>query len=183
MKKSIINTAKVLVCMTVFAALASTMTSCSKDDEDNNSNRLEFANKLMNNSVSATWEGWHTKWLKEDIWKDESKQYAVIRFIRSSNSDTSGTGVILFFKDKDKKEYKEGTDFSWYFDDSQLKIRANTRSDWNKNNVWMYAEYKTNEMTINGNSFYGYWFESVTYKWEFSYSKSSFNDDISKYKY
>lgn len=46
MKKSIFNTtAKVLVCMTVFAALASAMTSCSKDDDKNdNEARLNFTN-------------------------------------------------------------------------------------------------------------------------------------------
>ena len=181
-KLFLIATTKVLVCMTVIAAMA--MTSCSKEDDDNDSERVNFANRLTQNSLSGTWEGWHKKMIKEDIWKEDSKQYAVIRFFRSSNTSTNGTGVVLYFTDETKKNYKEGTDFNWYLDDNQLKIRAIHRNDWNTNNGsnWMYAEYNTTELTISGNSFYGHWVESVTYKWAFDYKKSDFND-WTKYSY
>ena len=107
MKKSIFNTtAKVLVCMTVFAALASAMTSCSKDDDKNeNDARLNFTNNIMQgkDALSCTWEGWHRRQFKDgSSWRDEGQQYAVIQFIRSSATSTSGTGVLLYFRNAEK---------------------------------------------------------------------------------
>lgn len=183
MKKSIFNTtAKVLVCMTVFAALASAMTSCSKDDDKNdNEARLNFTNNIMQgkDALSCTWEGWHRRQFKDGgSWRDEGQQYAVIQFVRSSATSTSGTGVLLYFRDADKTNYKEGSRFTWAFEGNQIKLKHITHSEWYP----MYAEYNTTELTVGAGTFYGHWWEKVDDRWEFNYKKSTFSD-WSKYSF
>lgn len=168
------TTAKVFVCMTVFAALASTITSCSKDDNEEEV-RLNFVNNMMQspNALSCTWEGWHRRQFKDgSSWRDHSRQYAVIRFDRSSITATSGEGILLYFTNDSKDSFKEGSKFVWSFEDNQIKLRHLTHSEWYP----MYAEYNTAELTISGGSFYGHWWEKVYDRWEFTYKKSNFND-------
>ena len=177
MKKSIFNTtAKVLVCMTVFAALASAMTSCSKDDDkDSEDKRLKFVNNMMQSATatSCTWEGWHRREFKDgSSWTKHSQQYAVIQFSRSSATATSGEGIMLYFRNADKTDYKEGSRFTWAFEGNQIKLRHITHSEWYP----MYAEYNTTELTVGAGAFYGHWWEKVNDRWEFNYKKSTFSD-------
>ena len=171
-----IATAKAVVCMTVFAALASVMTSCSKDDDkDSGENRLKFVNNMMQSSsaTSCTWEGWHRRQFKDgSSWRNEGQQYAVIQFNRSSATATSGDGVLLYFEDANKTNFKEGSKFTWTVSDSQVKITHITHSEWYP----MYAEYNTSEITVGSGSFYGHWWEKVDDRWEFNYTKSTFSD-------
>lgn len=185
MKKSIFNTtAKVLVCMTVFAALASAMTSCSKDDDkDSEDKRLKFVNNMMQSATatSCTWEGWHRRQFKDGgSWRDDDRQYAVIQFNRSSATATEGTGILIYFKNEKKDElYKDGeySKFSWYIKDNQIRIKHITQSWFD-----MYAEYNTTELSVGAGSFYGHWWEKVDDRWEFNYKKSTFSD-WSKYSF
>ena len=175
-KLFLISTTKVLVCMTVVAALAMTMTSCSKDDdEDSTENRLKFVNNMMQSSTATTctWEGWHRRQFKDgSSWRDDSQQYAVIQFNRSSATATSGDGILLYFRDSEKTNYKEGSKFTWSIDDNQIKLRHITHSEWYP----MYAEYNTSEITVGSGTFYGHWWEKVDDRWEFNYKKSNFNN-------
>ena len=135
--------------------------------------RLAFTNAMMQNSTSCTWEGWHRRQFKDgSSWRDEGQQYAVIQFVRSSATSTSGTGVLLYFKDADKTNYKEGSRFTWAFEGNQIKLRHITHSEWYP----MYAEYNTTELSVGTGSFYGHWFEKVDDRWEFNYKISDFND-------
>lgn len=176
MKKSVFNTtARVLVCLTVIAAMASSLTSCKDEEKDSADARLNFVNKMMQSSeaLTCTWEGWHRCQRKSlGSWHDESQQYAVIRFNRSSPWETSGDGVLLYFKDSDKTNFYEGSRFYWGFDGNQIKLKHMTHSEWYP----MYAEYNTSELKINAGSFYGHWWEKDDYRWEFEYKKSNFSD-------
>jgi hypothetical protein len=181
MKKFIIASAKALMFMTMFATLASTMTSCSKDDDkDSEDKRLKFVNNMMQSATatSCTWEGWHRREFKDgSSWTKHSQQYAVIQFSRSSATATSGEGIILYFADANKTDYKEGSKFHWAISDNQVKITQITHSEWYP----MYAEYNTTEITVGAGTFYGHWWEKVNDRWEFNYKKSSFNE-FSKYE-
>ena len=130
-------------------------------------------NAMLQNSISCTWEGWHRRQFKDgSSWRNDSQQYAVIQFNRSSATATSGDGILLYFGDSNKTNYKEGSKFTWKIDDNQVKITHITHSEWYP----MYAEYNTADFTISGNFFYGHWWEKVDDRWEFSYKKSDFND-------
>ena len=164
---------KLFFCMTMMAAMAVVMTSCSKDDDkDSEDNRLKFANALTQNSLSGTWEGYDKAQRKEmGNWVDERQSYVVIRFDRSSTSATNGTGLILTFENNYKDTFKEASELTWYFDDDQLHITYR-RTGW----APVYAEYRTQELVITGDSFHGFWFEQTDMRYKFSYTKSSFND-------
>ena len=161
--------------MTLIAVMAMTVVSCSKDDDkDSPDNRLKFANLLTQNSTTATWEGYDKAQRKElGSWNEERQSYVVIRFDRASTTATSGTGLVLTFNNsyKDKESYKEQSEFTWNFDDDQLHL-SYRRSGWQP----VYAEYRTNELVINGSSFTGYWFEQTDFRYKFSYTISNFND-------
>ena len=173
-KLFLIATTKVLVCMTVIAAMA--MTSCSKDDDkDNEDARLKFVNNMMQSkdALSCTWEGWHRRQFKDGgSWRNDGQQYAVIQFNRASANATHGEGVLLYFKDQSKEKYLEGSRFTWSFEDNQIKLRHITHSEWYP----MYAEYNTKELTVGSGTFYGHWWEKVDDRWEIDYKKSDFNE-------
>jgi hypothetical protein len=164
---------KLFTCIAILAAMAMITVSCSKDeDKDSADNRLSFANQLTQNSTSAAWEGYDKCQRKElGNWVDERQSYVVIRFDRNSTSDYQGTGVVLTFENNYKEAFKEMSDFTWYFDDDQLKITYR-RSGWQP----VYAEYRSNELVINGSSFSGFWFEKTDLRYKFNYTKSTFND-------
>lgn len=135
--------------------------------------RLAFTNAMMQNSTTCTWEGWHKRQFKSSgSWNTEGQQYAVIRFDRSSTSETSGTGILLYFKDADKTNFKEGSRFTWSFEYSQIKLRHITHSEWYP----MFAAYNTTELSVGTDFFYGHWWEKVDDRWEFNYKISDFND-------
>lgn len=163
---------KYLFFMTMIAAFSMTMVSCSKsEDSDSEDNRLKFANALTQNSTSAAWEGYDQAQRKELLnWTDEDQDYVVRRFDRASTTSTSGTGLLLVFENNYKEDIKESSEFTWSFDNDQLKI-SYRKSGWKP----VYAEYRTQELVINGNSFSGYWFEKTDFKYKFSYTKSSYN--------
>ena len=164
---------KLFVFMTVMVAMAMVVVSCSSDDDDTDSteNRLKFANALTRNSTSATWEGYDKAQQKElGNWVDERQSYVVIRFDRASTSATNGTGLLLTFENAYKETFKERSEFMWYFDDDMLKIDYRHQG-WTP----VYAEYRTNELTINGDTFSGFWFEKTSVRYKFSYTKSDFN--------
>lgn len=161
--------------MAIVAALAITMVSCSKDDDkDSEENRLNFINQVMQNSTSFTWEGQEIAQRKElGSWVDEKTRYIVIRFDRASTTSTTGTGLLLTFENsyKDKLVENEDSEFKWYFGNDQMKIEWR-RSGWQP----AHAEYRTGELQISPSTFKGYWFEKTDFRWQFSYTKSSFND-------
>lgn len=170
---------KLFTLMAIFAAMAMITVSCSKDDDDKDSteNRLKFANALTQNSTSGIWEGYDKRQHKEfGSWVDRSQSYVVIRFDRASTTATTGTGFLLTFENSYKETYKEQSEFTWYFDDDMLHITYR-HSGWTP----VYAEYRTNELVINGDNFYGYWFEETSSRYRFSYTKSTFSD-WNKYK-
>ena len=135
--------------------------------------RLAFTNAMLQNSTSCTWEGWQRRQFKDgSSWRNEGQQYAVIRFDRSSTSETSGTGVLLYFRNAEKTDYKEGSRFTWAFVGNQIRLVQITHSEWYP----MYAEYNTTELSVGASSFYGHWWEKVDDRWEFSYKISDFND-------
>ena len=167
---------KFFVFMTVMAAMALTVVSCSKsEDGDSEENRLKFANALTQNSTSCTWEGFDKAQRKEmgNNWNDERQSYVVIRFDRASTSSTTGTGMILTFENmyKDVENFKEASEFTWYFDNDQLHI-SYRHQGWKP----VYAEYRTQELVISGDTFRGYWFEQTDFRYQFSYTKSAFNE-------
>ena len=141
--------------------------------------RLAFTNAMMQNSTSCTWEGWHRRQFKNgSSWNTVGQQYAVIRFDRSSTSETSGTGILLYFKDADKTNFKEGSRFTWSFEYSQIKLKHITHSEWYP----MFAAYNTTELIVGAGLFYGHWWEKTDDRWEFNYKISDFND-WSKYSF
>lgn len=161
--------------MTLFAAMVMTIVSCSKDDDDNvdsQSNRLAFANKLTQNSTSCAWEG-EDKIMNKNWgnWSTDDNRYAVMRFDRTSTTATEGTGLLLSFENAYKDKFKDRSEFMWGFANDELHITF-------RHEGWapFYAEYRTQELVINGNSFHGTWFERSDRKFEFNYKKSSFND-------
>ncbi len=164
---------KKLFSLAILAAMALMVVSCSKDDDDTDStaNRLNFANKLTQNSTSGTWEGYETSMRKEGGWVDGTKRYAVIRFDRATTSDIKGTGQLVAFENKYMDTFREGSEFEWYFDEDMLHITWR-HAGWQP----AYAEYRTNELVIDGDTFRGEWFEKTDFKWHFSYTKSNFND-------
>jgi len=164
---------KLLSYITIFAAMAMMMTSCSKDEEtDTEANRLNFTNLLMQNKTSFTWEGLETAQRKElGHWNDEKTRYVVIRFDRATTESTTGTGRLIAFENSWKQAFIESSDFKWYFNNDMLYL------EW-KHAGWQtaHAEYRTNELTISGDKFNGYWFEKTDFRWQFNYTKSSFID-------
>lgn len=163
---------KLLSCMAIVLAVALTMTSCKKDeDTDSEANRLKFTNKIFHgeSSLTYTWEGREVAHVKNEGVKKE--RYAVLRFERASKEHTSGTGRLVAFTNSYKDEFVEASDFRWYFSNDCLYI------EW-KHAGWQtaHAEYRSQELVIDGSGFYGRWFESTSYWWEFKYTPSSWND-------
>ena len=162
---------KKLVAFMSFAvamALTLTFTSCSKD-EDTEETRLEFTNKMLHNQTSFAWEGPEIAKVKNEGTKKE--RYSVLRFDRASATATSGTGRLVAFTNSYKTDFVESSEFKWYFNDKSLYI------EWKKSGwVTAHAEYQTKEIVIDDNGFRGTWFESTSYRWEFTYIASSFSD-------
>jgi hypothetical protein len=157
--------------MTMLAALAVMTVSCSKsDDEDPEEVKMNFANKLTQNSTSCTWEGVERTLSKAwGNWSDDGEKYAVMRFDRASNTAKEGTGYVVYFENAFKDVEKGRSEFIWNFQGDELRITY-------RHEGWapVHAEYNTSELRINGDKFEGTWFESSDKKFEFSYKKSSF---------
>lgn len=165
---------KSFIYLSFMAIMAMIVVGCSKDEEKDTPNtRLNFANALTQNSTTCTWEGYDQYQRKElGNWVNEKrKSYVVIRFDRASTTAYNGTGVVLTFENEYKEDFKESSDFVWSFDNSQLQITYR-HSGW----APVYAEYNTSELIISGNSFRGYWWEQTDRRFEFRYTKSSFNN-------
>ena len=161
---------KLFFYLTVIAAMATVTVSCSKDDDSISSE--EFANKLLQNGTTCTWEGAERtlsrSWGK---WSDDGEKYAIMRFDRSSTTALSGTGLVLYFENSYKDTYKDGSEFTWSFAGDELRITY-------RHNGWapVHAEYNTTELIINGDKFVGTWYESSDKKFEFGYTKSTFTE-------
>ncbi len=157
--------------MAIVAAVAMTFTSCSKDEEegDSEASRLNFTNLMMQNGTSITWEG-NEQLQRKDGAESGKQYYAVIRFVRNSTTDTHGTGNVLFFTNYTKTELSAQSNISWWFDNDMMHISLS--------NGWdaRYAEYRTKELSVTATLFSGKWFEKSDYYWYFSYKKSSFTD-------
>ena len=169
---------KSFIYLTFIAAMAMMVVSCSKDDEkDTPEQRLNFSNQLCQGGTSGTWEGYDQRQEKElGSWNNKSKSYVVMRFDRASATASNGTGEIITFENEYKDKSKEYSEFTWSFDNDNLQITY-------RHDGWqpVYAEYRTQELVISGNSFKGYWFERTDFRFQFSYTKSTFND-WSKYR-
>ena len=156
--------------MTFVVSVALVMTGCKKDeDTDSESNRLKFTNQMMQNKTSFTWEGREVAKVKNEGIKKE--RYSVLRFDRASTESTTGTGRLVAFTNSYKTDFVESSEFRWYFNNDCLYL------EWKKSG-WQtaHAEYRTNEIVVDGSGFHGTWYESTSYRWEFNYIASSFND-------
>ena len=156
--------------MTFVVSVALVMTGCKKDeDTDSESNRLKFTNQMMQNKTSFTWEGREVAKVKNEGVKKE--RYSVLRFDRASTESTTGTGRLVAFTNSYKADFVESSEFRWYFNNDCLYL------EWKKSG-WQtaHAEYRTNEIVVDGSGFHGTWYESTSYRWEFNYIASSFND-------
>ena len=156
--------------MTFVVSVALVMTGCKKDeDTDSESNRLKFTNQMMQNKTSFTWEGREVAKVKNEGVKKE--RYSVLRFDRASTESTAGTGRLVAFTNSYKTDFVESSEFRWYFNNDCLYL------EWKKSG-WQtaHAEYRTNEIVVDGSGFHGTWYESTSYRWEFNYIASSFND-------
>lgn len=162
---------KFLSCLAIVLALAMTMTSCKKDEEegDSENNRLKFTNAMMQNQTSFTWEGREVAMVKNEGEKKE--RYSVLRFDRATTQSTSGLGRLVAFTNSFKNTFVESSAFRWYFMNDCMYIE------------WEYpgwrpahAEYRTGEIVIDGNGFHGTWFENTSYSWVFGYIPSTFNE-------
>ena len=156
--------------MTFVVSVALVMTGCKKDeDTDSESNRLRFTNQMMQNKTSFTWEGREVAKVKNEGVKKE--RYSVLRFDRASTESTTGTGRLVAFTNSYKTDFVESSEFRWYFNNDCLYL------EWKKSG-WQtaHAEYRTNEIVVDGSGFHGTWYESTSYRWEFNYIASSFND-------
>ncbi len=166
---------KILFFMSLIAAMATLTTSCSKDDDDRESllqRKLKFVNALTQNSTSCAWEGLQTEQHKSwGSWSDHATKYFIMRFDRSTKEAIEGTGWAYVFKTQWKDEFIEKTEFAWRFNDTNSTLEVSFRA-WNP----VHAEYNTTELTINGNTFVGTWFESSDCKYQFEYKKSNFSD-------
>ena len=156
--------------MTFVVSVALVMTGCKKDeDTDSESNRLKFTNQMMQNKTSFTWEGREVAKVKNEGTKKE--RYSVLRFDRASTESTTGTGRLVAFTNSYKTDFVESSEFRWYFNNDCLYL------EWKKSG-WQtaHAEYRTNEIVVDGSGFHVTWYESTSYRWEFNYIASSFND-------
>ena len=156
--------------MTFVVSVALVMTGCKKDeDTDSESNRLKFTNQMMQNKTSFTWEGREVAKVKNEGIKKE--RYSVLRFDRASTESATGTGRLVAFTNSYKTDFVESSEFRWYFNNDCLYL------EWKKSG-WQtaHAEYRTNEIVVDGSGFHGTWYESTSYRWEFNYIASSFND-------
>ena len=167
--------------MAMIATMSLVTVSCSKDDDDDNTdsteNRLKFANKLTQDGTSCTWEGTErTKTKQWGNWSDDGDKYAVMRFDRTSTKSIEGTGYVIYFENAYKDNVNSQSEFMWSFANDVLNITY-------RHEGWapVHAEYRTLELIIDGDRFDGTWFESSGKKFEFNYKKSSFND-WDKYK-
>ena len=161
---------KFLSIMAVVAAVAMIMTGCKKEESDSEENRLNFTNKIFHGqNTTYTWEGHEVAKVKNEGTKKE--RYSVLRFERASAQSTTGTGRLVAFTNSYKDDFVEASDFRWYFSDRCLYI------EW-EHSGWQtaHAEYLTNELTIDGSGFHGTWFESTSYRWEFNYIASTWNE-------
>lgn len=157
----------------ILAAVVMTTSCSSSDDEgDSTANREKFANALTHNSTSGSWEGWHTTQRKDwGSWYEDGKKYFVVRFDRASNTSITGTGWAYVFENEWKEKFIEKSEFNWRFENDMLHLTFRL-SGWEP----IYAEYRTTELTINADKFYGYWFEKAGKKYQFNYTKSNFAD-------
>ena len=160
---------KLISCMAMVLAVALTMTSCKKEDSDSEENRLNFTNKMFQDKTSFAWEGLESAKVKNEGTKKE--RYTVIRFDRASTSSTTGTGRLIAFNNSYKTDFVESSNFRWYFNNDCLYLEWE-HAGWKT----AHAEYRTSEIVIDGSGFHGNWYESTSYRWEFNYIASSFND-------
>ena len=162
--------------MTMVMALSVTMMSCSKDDEEDNTdsvkNRQSFANKLLQNGTTFTWEGYMTDKRKEwGNWTDDGKTYVVMRFDRNSTSDTEGSGMVVHFENEWKEKFIDKSELRWSFAEDELRV-VYRHEGW----APVHAEYRTSELVIDESGFHGTWFESSSLKYEFVFKKSTFTE-------
>lgn len=170
---------KMIAFMTILAAMAISSVSCSSSDDDGDKTdpRLTFSNKLTQDSTTCTWEGDERTMRKEwGSWSDDGTKFVVMRFDRTSKEAIKGSGMLLQFENKWKETLIDKSEFEWNFVDDELRITYR-HTGWDP----VHAEYNTSELTINGDTFKGTWFESSDKKFEFTYEKSSFKD-WDKYK-
>lgn len=160
---------KFLSFVVIVMAVAFAMSSCKSDKKDTEENRQNFVKGMMQGRTSFAWEGLEVARVKNEGTKKE--RYAVLRFDRASTTSTTGTGRLVAFKNSYKTEFVESSEFRWYFNDGCLYIEW-AHAGW----VTAHAEYLTDELNIDGGGFHGTWFESTSYRWEFNYIASSFND-------
>ena len=158
--------------MTVIAAMAMITVSCSKDDDE--ITKEGFTDNLFQKGTTIVWEGQERTRRYNGGWYDDGQKYAVMRFDRTSNTATSGTGYVIYFKNSFKEELNYSGSFSeiqWYFQDNIMYVNY-------KRNEWpaVHGEYNTSELVVDGNTFKGTWYEDNDNKFEFTYSKSSFSD-------
>ena len=165
---------KLFLYMTMLMAAMTLTTGCSSSDDDTDSedNRLKFANALTRNSLSTAWEGNNTAFYKElGNWVNKGSEYVVMQFNRSAITATNGTGVVLIFANDYKNRFEDKSNFRWSFDNDQLMI-SYENPEWDG----MHAEYRTNELKIESNQFYGYWYIRTDKRYQFNYKPSTFSD-------
>ena len=169
---------KVLFFFSILAAMAMVTVGCSKDDDDDSNrdskeNRLKFANKLTQDGLVGVWEGMDHL-TRRDGAESGKELYAVMRFERASKDATTGTGYVLYFNNSFKTTLINQCEIRWHFANDQLMLEYS--NGWDNR----YAEYRTRELVIVGDTFKGTWFERNDYFWSFEYTKSTF-DEWEKY--
>ena len=156
--------------LTIIAAMATIMVSCSKDDDV--ISKEDFVYKLTQGGTSGTGEGTErTKSKSWGTWSNDGEKYAIMRFDRADAKATEGTGYLLYFENSYKETLKDKSAFTWNFVGDELRINYR-HTNW----APVHAEYNTTELVIKGDYFDGTWYESSDKKFEFNYKKSTFNN-------
>ena len=153
----------VALCM----AVTMVVTSCKNDDEDKEKRNQEMAKTL----TSVAWQGNNLYQYKEmGSWIDRSTDFVVMRFDRTSETATNGTGYQLQFDGTYFNELEEMSEFTWYFSDDDLYISY-------KEAGWGSVHANVDDWTLNNSYFSGYWWTNDNdRRYRFTYQKSSFKD-------
>ena len=153
----------VALCM----AVTMVVTSCKNDDEDKEKRNQEMAKTL----TSVAWQGNNLYQYKEmGNWIDRSTDFVVMRFDRTSETATNGTGYQLQFDGTYFNELEEMSEFTWYFSGDDLYISY-------KEAGWGSVHAIIDDVTLNNSYFSGYWWTNDNdRRYRFTYQKSSFKD-------
>ncbi|MBQ9640913.1 MAG: hypothetical protein IJV06_05090 [Bacteroidaceae bacterium] len=154
---------KIFLLMAVIATALLLNVSCKKDDKKE---PQDVATWLV-----GDWQGYVSGYKKNNSQWDfnNERNYAVVRFVASSNGAKNGTGYQLEFKNEHMVEQTGFAEFFWKLEDENVRISYKTEG-------WGDVYFNFNDCELTASVFRGEMYDYTDHKYVFDFVKTSFSD-------